>query len=134
MIKYAFSAAVAVLALGMPAVVQAQTTTPPPLMAPQPGMTTNANTTIIGQPQPGPDEYYDQGYAAPMPSGPPVYVQPVSPRTTWIPAHYDWDPTTSNYAWIDGHYTEAPHENAQWIPGHWAQTPNAWIWVDGRWN
>jgi len=131
MIKFILPAAVAALVLGAPA-VHAQLAQPmPPAMPNNP--VTNANATITGQPQPGPN---DQGYAQPMPGQPmPGQMgQPISPRTTWIPGHYDWDPTTSNYRYTDGQYIEAPHENAQWIPGHWAQTPTAWIWINGGWN
>jgi hypothetical protein len=62
------------------------------------------------------------------------YGHPVTPRTVWIPSHFDWDPARSNYVYIEGQYVEAPRENAQWIPGHWAETPAAWIWIDGTWN
>jgi hypothetical protein len=128
MIKYVLPVAVAAFGLGAP-LAQAQTLQP--MQLPTPSNVTNANATIIGQPQPGPNDYDNPGYAAPMPR---FYAQPISPRTTWIPGHYDWDPTTSNYAWTDGHYAEAPRENAQWIPGHWAQTPSSWIWINGIWN
>jgi hypothetical protein len=141
MIKLALPAAVAVLALGAPAVVHAQMA---PMQPAQPnGVMTNANATITGQPQPGPTDVY-QGYGltppaqpmapyAPAP-GPAFYTQPITPRTTWIPGHYDWNPGTSNYVFTPGQYVEAPHENAQWIPGHWVQTPTSWIWIDGTWN
>lgn len=131
MIKYVLPVAVAALALGTmvgaPAAVHAQLAQPMPPAMPNSNMT-NANATIIGQPQPGPN---DQEYGQPMP-GP--YAPPISPRTTWIPGHYDWDPGTSNYVFTAGQYVEAPRENAQWIPGHWVQTPTAWIWIDGNWN
>jgi hypothetical protein len=138
MIRYVLPAAVAALALGTvagePATVQAQTVAPAPQPMPNAPATTmtnaNAAATISGQPQPGPyDE--NQGYVQPMP-GP--YMLPMSPRTTWIPGHYDWNPATSNYAWTEGQFVEAPRENAQWIPGHWAQTPTSWIWIDGGWR
>jgi hypothetical protein len=135
MIKYALTAAVAAFALGAPAMVHAQTY-PQPMPPTAPNMTINANATIVGQPQPGPNDYNTQGYGmpaygAPMPG---AYVQPMSPRTTWIPDHYEWDPKSNNYAWTAGQYVEAPRENAQWLPGHWEQTPTSWIWLDGRWN
>jgi hypothetical protein len=127
MIRYGLPVAVAALLLGAPAAVQAQMTQP---MAPAHANYTNANATITGQPQPGPDEYIAPGYAQPVP-----YMMPgVSPRTTWIPGHYDWDPNRGNYVYIQGQYVEAPRENAQWIPGHWVQTPTAWIWIEGNWN
>jgi hypothetical protein len=137
MIRYALTAAVAALALSAPFAVHAQAY-PQPMPQAAPNMTINANATIVGQPQPGPNDY-DQGYAnpgmpaygAPMP-GP--YAQPISPRTTWIPGHYEWDPNANNYAWTDGRYVEAPRENAQWVPGHWRQTPTSWIWINGNWN
>ena len=62
------------------------------------------------------------------------YAQPVSPSTTWIPGHYNWDPATSNYVWTQGQYIEAPTATAQWLPGHWEQTPTAWIWINGGWH
>jgi hypothetical protein len=136
MIKYALTAAVAALALGAPAAVHAQTV-PQPMPQPAPGMSTNVNATITGtitgQPQPGPNDFagYGQPYVAPMP-GP--YARPLTPRTTWIPAHNDWDANTGNYTWVEGQYVEAPRENAQWVPGRWVQTPTSWIWLDGRWN
>jgi hypothetical protein len=143
MIKLALPAAVAVIALGAPAVSHAQMA--PPMQPVQPnGVVTNANATITGQPQPGPYDV-DQGgvYQAPLAQpmapyaprlGPVFYTQPVTPRTTWIPAHYDWDPSTSNYVYTEGQFVEAPRENAQWLPGHWIQTPTSWIWIDGTWN
>ena len=130
MIKYVLPAAVAAIALGAPAAVHAQVVVQPTQPVVINGYVTNANATIVGQPQPGPyEESYT--YARPIP-----YAQPVmpSPRTTWIPGHYDWSPATNNYVFIDGQYLEAPRENAQWIPGHWAQTPTAWIWISGGWN
>ena len=133
MIKYVLPAAFVTLALGIllgaPAAANAQLKQPMAPAEPNPNMT-NINATITGQPQPGPNEY--PAYAAPIPYVPSML--PVSPRTTWIPGHYDWDPTTSNYVYIEGQFIEAPHENAQWIPGHWAQTPTAWIWINGGWN
>ena len=99
----------------------------------QPDTTTTINATITGQP----------GYAYPGTPGygmasPPGYaeeqMQPISPRTTWIPSHYNWDPNTSNYVWVSGQYIEAPTTTAQWIPGHWEQTPTAWIWINGGWR
>jgi hypothetical protein len=134
MIKYALTAAAATLILGAP-LAHAQMAQPVQLAPP--GNSINANVTITSQPQPGLNDYqgynqdYGQGYAAPMP-GP--YMPPVSPRTTWIPGHYNWDPNTSNYVFAAGQYVEAPRENAQWLPGHWAQTPTSWIWVNGAWN
>jgi hypothetical protein len=136
MIKYVFPAAVAALALGTmagaPVVARAQMMAPQPTRM-TPTTTANASTTITGQPQPGPDEYYNQGYVVPMPV-PYVPARPISPRTTWIPGHYNWDPTTSNYVWTDGQYVEAPTATARWISGHWVQTPTSWTWINGGWN
>jgi hypothetical protein len=139
MIKLALPAAIAALALTAPVESHAQMA--PPMQPVQPdGVMTNANMTITSQPQPGP---YDvaPGYVVtqPMPvaypaPAPGFYAQPVTPRTTWIPAHYDWDPNSSNYVYTSGQFVEAPHESAQWIPGHWVQTPTSWIWIDGTWN
>jgi hypothetical protein len=132
MIKYGLPVAVAALVLGAPA-VHAQLTQP---MAPPPPPNydiTNANATITGQPQPGPGDYAPPPALAqpvPVPYEPPG----VTPRTVWIPGHYDWDPSRGNYVYILGQYVEAPRENAQWIPGHWVQTPTAWIWIDGTWQ
>jgi len=144
MINYVLPAAVAALALGTvaaaPGVAQAQMA-PPTQLAPPANISNvnNANATIVGQPQPGPTDYADPGFAQPMPNpyGQPMpgpYVQPISPRTTWIPGHYNWDPTTSNYVYTDGQYVEAPTATAQWIPGHWVQTPSSWIWINGTWK
>lgn len=140
MIKYVVPAVVVALALGASVAAQAQTMAPQPLVPPAPNMSTNANAAIVGQPQPGPDDYYNQdfghqGSGAPMVPNP--YAQPgpaVSPRTVWIPGAYNWDPNSQKYVWTEGQYVEAPRENTQWMPGHWTQTPTAWIWVDGRWN
>jgi hypothetical protein len=145
MIRHVFPAAVAAIALAAPGVSHAQMTQP--MQSAQPnGNMTNANATIIGQPQPGPnDQAYGQMqppplaqpiygqpiYGQPMPG---FYTQPVTPRTTWIPGHYDWDPSTSNYVYTDGQYVEAPTTTAQWVPGHWVQTPTSWIWIDGGWK
>jgi hypothetical protein len=157
MIRLVLPAAVAVIALGSMTAAQAQTAQPmqqpapyaatnASVMAPaqpQPGMgetttTTNVNATITGQPQPGPGEYTypgSPGYAVtPLPGQPIPDVQPMSPRTTWIPGHYNWDPATSNYTWTQGQYIEAPTTTAEWIPGHWEQTPTAWIWINGGWH
>ncbi len=147
MIKYVLPAAVAALALGMSAGANAQMTQPKQPMMPESGMT-NANATIIGQPQPAlNDQGYGMsdsstdaapGYAAPMPGqyAPATgqYAPAMSPRTTWIPGHYNWDPNTSNYVWTGGQYLEAPTTTAQWTPGHWAQTPTSWIWIQGGWH
>lgn len=144
MTRYVLPAAAAAIALvvGAPSVVHAQVA--PPLVQP---VTTsdviNANAPIVGQPQPGP---YDAPYAEAetftttigpayvVPIAPAVYSHPITPRTTWIPGHFEWDPTRSNYVYVDGQYIEAPRENAQWIQGHWVQTPTSWIWIQGTWN
>jgi WXXGXW repeat (2 copies) len=141
MIKYILPAAVAAIALGAPAMAEAQTAALQPMPLTTTTVTStgavntnvNANATITGQPQPGPNDFQGgQAYAAPMP-GP--YMGPaITPRTTWIPSGYSWDPNRNNYVWTDGRFVEAPSESAQWVPGHWAQTPTAWIWVAGRWN
>jgi hypothetical protein len=155
MIKSVLAATAAAVALAAPLAVQAQPVEPiaPPLpndatnarvisggpMGPGPTeMAPDINTAIIGQPQPGPDEYAypgAPGYGMAPPSG---YVEeevrPISPRTTWIPSHYNWDPDTSNYVLTRGQFIEAPTATAQWIPGHWEQTPTAWIWINGGWR
>jgi hypothetical protein len=130
MIKYVLPAAIAALALGAPA-VHAQMAQPMPAATPNPN-TTNVSATITGQPQPGPTDR-DFGLMQPVSMMVP-YFRPISPRTTWIPGHYDWDPNASNYVYIEGQYVEAPRENVQWISGHWVQTPTAWIWIAGGWN
>src|ERR1700722_4514149 len=146
MIKYVLPAAVAAIALAAPAVVHAQMPQPlqPPMaignmtavnapgaMQPDgsgPGYTeTESRTTYSGSP----------AYGAPPPDAvamPGAVAPAVSPRTTWIPGHYNWDPTTSNYVWTGGQYIEAPSTTAQWVPGHWAQTPTSWIWIQGGWQ
>jgi len=132
MIKYGLPAAVAAMILAAPA-VNAQTINPTAPPAPPSYAVTNANVTITGQPQPAPEDYVAPVYAQPMVMVP-AYSHPVTPRTVWIPSHYDWDPARSNYVYIEGQYVEAPRENAQWIPGHWVETPSSWIWIDGTWN
>jgi hypothetical protein len=154
MIKFVLPAAVAAIALAAPFAVMAQTVQPMQQPSPynatnasvsatgqvQPGATTttSVNETISGQPQPGPGEYTypgSPGYGmVPPPGYPQPAMQPMSPRTTWIPGHYNWDPNTSNYTWTEGQYIEAPTTTAQWIPGHWEQTPTAWIWINGGWR
>ena len=143
MIRYALPAAIAALALGAPIAANAQTAMPPQVMpVTTPNTSVNANAAIVGQPQPGPDDYYS-GVQTPLPvyPGAPMpgpFAQPapmtVSPRTVWIPGAYNWDPNRQTYAWTQGQYVEAPTEDARWVPGHWAETPTSWIWVDGRWN
>ena len=150
MIKLVLPAAVAAIALAAPLAVQAQTVQPMQQPSPyngtdasvpnpgpmQPGMTetttTNVNAPIAGEPQPGPADMAYPG--APGYGVAPPAMQPMSPRTTWIPGHYNWDPSTSNYVWTSGQYMEAPTTTAQWIPGHWEQTPTAWIWINGGWR
>ena len=137
MIKYGLPVAAAALILAAPA-ANAQLLQPAPPPMPVYGAT-NASATITGQPQPGPEDYAPPGYAQPMAPGyaQPMlmpYGHPITPRTVWIPGHYDWDPARSNYVYTDGQYVEAPRESAQWIPGHWVQTPTSWIWIDGTWN
>ena len=124
MIKYVLPAAVAVVALAATGTAHAQLKQPMAPAATNPYVT-DVNATIVGQPEPAPNEYY-----APMPMGLPI----VSPRTTWIPGHYEWDPSTSNYVFIEGQFVEAPHENTQWVPGRWAETPSSWIWIPGHWS
>jgi len=137
MIKYVFPAAVAAIALmAAPGVSRAQMAQPMQPAQPN-GNMTNANAVITGQPQPGPNDQMQQPrvvqpmYGQPMPG---YYTQPVTPRTTWIPGHYDWDPNTSNYVFTEGQYVEAPTATAQWTPGHWVQTPTSWIWIEGGWH
>jgi hypothetical protein len=140
MIRYVLPAAVAAIALAAPGVSHAQVAQPMQPLAPN-GYMTNANATITGQPQQSPDEQMPPQivqppmvqpmYAQPAPG---FYTQPVTPRTTWIPGHYDWDPNASNYVYTQGQYVEAPMTASQWVPGHWVQTPTAWIWIDGGWK
>jgi len=141
MIRYVIPAAVAAFAMSA-ALAHAQTLQPRQPLQPMalptpatvnPAAATNASATIVGQPQPGPNDYYDQGYVAPVQMPAPA-MPPISPRTTWIPGHYNWDPNISNYVWTDGQYIEAPRENAQWMPGHWMRTETSWVWVDGAWH
>ena len=145
MIKYVLPAAVAAIALAAPGVGHAQMVQPMPPVQPNADMA-DVNATIVGQPQPGPNEpaYVPMAqppmaqpemmqpmYGQPMPG---YYTQPVTPRTTWIPGHYDWDPSASNYVYTEGQYVEAPTMTAQWVPGHWVQTPTSWIWIEGGWK
>jgi hypothetical protein len=130
MIKYGLPVAVAALVLGASA-ANAQTVQPMAPPAPPGYDVTNTSTTIIGQPQPGPEDYAAPGFAQPVWV---PYGQRITPRTVWIPSHFDWDAAQSNYVYISAQYVEAPRENAQWIPGHWVETPTSWIWIDGSWN
>jgi hypothetical protein len=146
MIKYILPAAVAAIALAAPAVVHAQM--PQPLQPPMAiGNTTAVNAPGAMQPDGSGQGYtetesqttYSVGpaYGAPPPDAAPMpgaLAPAVSPRTTWIPGHYNWDPNTSNYVWTGGQYTEAPTATAQWVPGHWAQTLTSWIWIQGGWQ
>ena len=147
MTRYVLPAAVVALALGtvlgVSSPAHAQIVAAPPMqpVAMPSNDVSTVNATIYGQPQPGPyDETetysitttFGPAYAAPVP--PAAYAHPITPRTTWIPSHYEWDPTRSNYVYVEGQYIEAPRENAQWIPGHWVQTPSSWIWIQGTWN
>lgn len=152
MIRYALPAAVAALALGAPAAVEAQTAGQPMALTQQTNpMMTNvaAPGTIIGQPQPGPADNYGYnpapgqmlppGYGMPpqpgmMPQAMMPGMVPVPPSSVWIPAHYNWDPTSQNYVWLEGEFAQPPRPSAQWAPGHWQQSPTAWTWIDGRWN
>lgn len=145
MIRYVLPAAVAVLALNAPLAARAQVVQPIPQPQPAPDYTTKTSTTttISREPRavrPGYTEEETETYSTIGPGlAPPPYAQPtpmvmVSPRTTWIPGHFEWDPASSNYLWIEGQFVEAPRENAQWIPGHWTETPTAWIWINGGWN
>jgi hypothetical protein len=152
MIKSVLPAAIAAIALAAPLAAHAQTVQPMQQPSPytaanasvapngQPATgvtettTTDVNASITGQPQPGPGEYAYPGSPGYGMAPAPAYMQPMSPRTTWIPGHYNWDPNTSNYSWTDGQYIEAPTTTAQWIPGHWEQTPTAWIWINGGWH
>lgn len=142
MIKPVLPAMVAAIALGTlvaaPLTGQAQTMQPMPQPSPY---TTNASvttTTTTSGPQSGEYTYPGSpGYAVAPPMGyvePAPFARPMSPRTTWIPGHYNWDPATSNYVWTAGQYIEAPTATAQWIPGHWEETPTAWIWIEGGWH
>jgi hypothetical protein len=147
MIRYALPVAVAALALAAPFAAQAQTAIgqPVPLTQQTNPMMTNAAApgTIVGQPPPGPTDNYVYGqpgygqpgedYGAPMGMMPMAMV-PVPPGSIWIPAHYNWDPASQNYVWLEGEFAQPPHSSAQWIPGRWQQSPTAWTWVDGHWN
>jgi hypothetical protein len=155
MIRYTLPAAVAALALGAPAAVEAQTVGQPVPLTQQPNPMMNnvaATGTIIGQPQPDPADNY--GYAQPPGQMPGPYgmqpemaqpgmmpqpvampaMVPVAPGSVWIPAHYNWDPASQNYVWLEGEFAQPPHPGAQWMPGRWQQSPTAWTWVDGHWN
>lgn len=146
MIKSVLPATVAAIALGTlvaaPLAVQAQMVQPiqrPAPYAANASITTTEPATEATTVEVRPGEYTypgSPGYAvAPMVYPEPVpYAQPISPRTTWIPGHYNWDPATSNYVWTVGQYIEAPTATAQWIPGHWEQTPTAWICINGGWH
>ena len=131
MMKSILSAATASIALGtIVGATAAQAQMMQPAAAPTGYYsTTSTNAVITGEPQPDADDM-TQGYVQPAPMPQPG----VSPRTTWIPGHYDWDPSISNYRYIEGQFVEAPRENAQWMPGHWTQTPTSWIWIEGGWN
>jgi WXXGXW repeat (2 copies) len=139
MIKYVLPAGAVALALGVPA---AQAQMAPPIPAEPYGYTTTTSTTISGDGQAAAPNYAElqPGYGAAGPGDmaptpmPGFYPPPVTPRTTWIPGHYNWDPTRSNYVWTGGHYAEAPADTAQWVPGHWVQTPTSWIWIEGGWK
>jgi hypothetical protein len=138
MIKYALPAAVAAIALAAPLAAQAQTVLVPvnappynakatPISAPA-----GAGVTVVGQPD----------MSGRVDSGAPIGLQPMAqptalvplPGAVWIDGHYDWNPATQNYVWLEGQYTLPPRPGAQWVPGHWQQGPNAWAWVDGDWN
>src|SRR5258707_13897707 len=98
MINYVLPAAVAAIALGGPPQVHAQMM-PQPTPLPTQSNTINVNATITGQPQPGPSDNpaFGQGYGAPMPA---PYPRPgLTPRTTWIPGGYNWDPNRNTYVW-----------------------------------
>jgi hypothetical protein len=140
MIRYVLPAGVVALTLGAHAALAQMA--PPMQPAPPYGDATNASAMISGEPQPGAAGYGEPQSAygaagpadmAPQPM-PGYYPPPVTPRTTWIPGHYNWDPNSSNYVWTAGHYAEAPTEAAQWVPGHWVQTPTSWIWIEGGWK
>ena len=121
MTKFVVPAALAALALCTPVAVQAQTFAYPQA----PTVTTRDALDEFG----GPSGYF--GGPAPLVARP-MTVAP--PDVMWIQGHYNWNPAIQSYAWIEGQYVQAPHQNAQWVAGHWTQTPTAWIWVGGRWN
>jgi hypothetical protein len=147
MIRFVLPAAV--IAMSLPVAAGAQTGQPVPIFPPPNPMTTSASAStatsaaIVGQPQPGPGDY--QGYSEPaaqpvvmqpnwQPGVQPMALAPVPAGSVWIAGHYNWDPSSNNYVWLEGQYLQPPHPGAQWVPGHWQQTPNAWVWVDGNWQ
>jgi hypothetical protein len=153
MTKFVLPAAIAAIALAAPFAVQAQTMQPmaqpspyhatnASVITPEPAQPTMSETTTnisatVSEPAAGEYAYPGSpgyGYDAPAPAFAEPAMQPVTPRTTWIPGHYNWNPATSNYVWTQGQYIEAPTTTAQWIPGHWEQTPTAWIWINGGWR
>jgi len=143
MIKYALSAAVAMLALGAPGAVHAQAAQPMPSVYPSgPVMTRTSTTTTVTTttrvPHAGGAGDRDFGLsgdaAIEEPDLAPLSVALAPPGAVWVPGHYDWDAARQNYVWHGAQLTLPPHPNAQWIAGHWRETPTAWVWVDDRWN
>jgi hypothetical protein len=128
MIRYALPAAVAALAfVASAAFAQTGVIQPMPLTPPAHPLATPASVS-------GAYAVPDVGYPAPSDMASPMGVVPVPPQAVWIPGHYNWDPNSQNYVWLDGEFAQPPHPGAQWVPGHWQQTPTAWTWVDGRWS
>jgi hypothetical protein len=124
MLKHALPATVAALALAAPGAASAQTVLPQPVEVASPPTVQVIEPT---GPTADPYEYY-YDYDAP------VRVLRVPQAAIWIPGHYNWDPSTGKYVWLEGELVQPPHPGAHWIDGHWMETPTDWVWVDGHWS
>ncbi|SJZ93833.1 YXWGXW repeat-containing protein [Enhydrobacter aerosaccus] len=70
--------------------------------------------------------------APPPPRAEIVPTVPADRVVTWQPGYWRW--TGAEYAWVAGHYVDAPRRGAVWIPGRWEQRARGWVYVDGHWN
>jgi len=51
---------------------------------------------------------------------------------SWHPGYYRWD--GSQYAWVAGHYEQAPRPHSTWVEGHWVERDGGWVWAEGHWK
>lgn len=70
--------------------------------------------------------------APPANPGEPGARQP-SAQAVWIPGYWDYDASTSRFAWVSGTW-RVPPPGRTWVQGTWARDDRGWYRVPGFWT